>query len=176
MRVIGRHPAQRGTRCCCDENLQCGAKMRALASHPAQRGTRCRVLMTACSAARRCEHSQDIQHSAAQGAVVVQKICGEESKKDARTCKTSSTARHKVPWLRRKFAISAMMRALARHPAQLGRQCRGCHENLRCSAKMRALARYRDSVAHCAVASTPRRMCQNNSGPKCLINCEFCEN
>ena len=89
----------------CDENLQCDAKMRALASHTAQRGTRCRVLTTTCGAVRRCDHLQDIQHSAAQGAVVVRKTCGEQSQKDASTCKTSSTARHKVPWLGRKLAV-----------------------------------------------------------------------
>ena len=60
----------------CDENLQCDAKMRALASHTAQRGTRCRVLTTTCGAVRRCDHLQDIQHSAADSAVVVTKTCG----------------------------------------------------------------------------------------------------
>ena len=97
MRALARHPAQLGTRCCGDENLLCGAKKRALASDPAQRGTRCRVLTTTCGAARRSEHLQDIQHSSADSAVVVTKTCSA-----AQRCQhllDIETAWHNVPLL-----------------------------------------------------------------------------
>ena len=152
MRTIGRHPAQRGTTwlwrkpavrredaSTCkpystarhtvpgsDDNLRCSAKMRSLARHPAQRGTGCRgceenlrwtkpkrckhlqdiqhsaaqgavVATKTCSAVRWCEHLQDIQHSAADSAVVVTKTCGA-----ARRCEhllEIETAWHTVPLL-----------------------------------------------------------------------------
>ena len=132
------------------QTLRCSATIRALARLARQRGARhrgggqplrCSATIHATS---RLARLRGTRHCAC-GNLVAQR-------EDACTCKTSRTARCKVPCLRRILRCSATMRALARVVRQCGARHRGGGQTLRYSATIHAtsrLARLR-GARHCA--------------------------